>query len=104
VDSFIVIFEMLNDDSLSFFKHYEKLEEIRRTNDPAKLPVKAVSVTGSLGNSTRSYNQWYHYRDINSHNEFDCKEITKFNQQRKAHFEVKANFRKNLLNLVVIYL
>jgi hypothetical protein len=81
------------------------MEEIRLTNEPAKLPVNnknPVSATSSLGKSKKSFNQWYYYWGSNSHNMIDCREINKFKQQKRDHFEAKS--RKNLMNSVVIYL
>jgi hypothetical protein len=57
VYSNIDIFEMTNEESVSYFKHLENLEKIRCTNgpNPSSLPVdnkKRVSVTSSVGNSS----------------------------------------------------
>jgi hypothetical protein len=40
---------------------------------------------------------WCHYCDKNNHNTADCREISKFKQQKKACFEAKAEPGKNSL-------
>jgi hypothetical protein len=67
----IDIFEMSHEESVSYSKHLENLEEIKHTNSPspATLPVdndKLVSVTSSVGRSSKnskSSNMWCHYCD-----------------------------------------
>jgi hypothetical protein len=52
VNANIDIFEMTYEESVSFFKHLENLEKIRRTNgpNPSSLPVDDTkSVTSSVG-------------------------------------------------------
>jgi hypothetical protein len=53
------IFEMSCEESVSYFKHLEKLEKIRRTNCPypASLPIdnkKCKSVTSSVCKSSKN--------------------------------------------------
>jgi hypothetical protein len=57
VNANIDIHEMAYEESVSYFKHLENLEKIRRTNgpNPSSLPVdnkKAVSVTSSVDKSS----------------------------------------------------
>jgi hypothetical protein len=40
---------------------------------------------------------WCNYCDKNNHNKADCRAITKFKQQNKAYFEVKAGPGKKSL-------
>jgi hypothetical protein len=64
----IDIFEMSYQESVSYFKHLQNLEKIRRTNgpNPSSLPVdnkKRVSVTSSVGKSSKNHkesNMWCH--------------------------------------------
>jgi hypothetical protein len=56
----IDIFEMSYEESVSYFKHFENLEKIRRTNspNPSSLPVdnkKRISVTSSVGKSSKNH-------------------------------------------------
>jgi hypothetical protein len=60
VNAKIEIFEMSYDKSVSYFKHLENLEKIRRTNCPnlssSSLPVNnKKSVTSSLGKSSKNH-------------------------------------------------
>jgi hypothetical protein len=43
---------------------------------------------------------WCHYCDKNNHNTDDCRAIAKFKQQKKAHFEAKAEPGKNSLTFL----
>jgi hypothetical protein len=105
VNANIDIFEMTYEESVSYFKHLENLEKIRRTNgpNPSSLPVdnkKRVSVTISVGKHSKNHtgsNMWCHYCDKNNHNTADCTAIAKFKQQKKAHFESKSGPRKKSL-------
>jgi hypothetical protein len=59
VNANIDIFEMTYEESVSYFKSLENLEEIRRTNgpNPSSLPVdnkKTVSVTSSVSKSSKN--------------------------------------------------
>jgi hypothetical protein len=98
VNANIDIFEMSFEESVSYFKHLENLEKIRRTNgpNPSSLQVdnkKRLSVTSSVGKSSKNHkgsNMWWHYCDKNNHNTADCSAIAKFKQQKKACFEAKA--------------
>jgi hypothetical protein len=61
VNANIDIFEMSYEESVSYFKRLENLEKIRRTNRPipSSLPVdnkKGVSVTSSVGKSSKNHN------------------------------------------------
>jgi gamma-glutamyltranspeptidase len=52
------VFEMSYEESVSYFKHLENLEKIRRTNspNPSSLPVdEKKSVTSSVGKSSKNY-------------------------------------------------
>jgi hypothetical protein len=46
---------------------------------------------------------WCHYCDKNNHNTADCREIAKFKQQNKAHFEAKAGFGDNSMAFCFIF-
>jgi hypothetical protein len=99
----IDIFEMTDEESVSYFKRLENLEKIRRTNGPnsSSLPVdNKKSVTSSVGKSSKNHNgpnMCCHYCDKNNHNMADCRAIAKFKQQKKARFEAKAGPRKKSL-------
>jgi hypothetical protein len=105
VNASIDIFEMSYEESVSYFKHLENLEKIRRTNGPdlATIPVdneKRVSATSIVGKSSKNHkgsNMWYHYYDKNNHITADCRAITKIKQQKKAFFEAKSGPRKKSL-------
>jgi hypothetical protein len=66
VNANIEIFEMSYEESVSYFKRLENLENIRRTNDPnpSSLPVdNKKSVTSSVGKSSKNnkgFNMWCH--------------------------------------------
>jgi molecular chaperone GrpE (heat shock protein) len=110
VNSNIDIFEMSYEEFVSYFKHLQKLEKIRRTNgpNPSSLPVdnkKSVSVTSNVGKSSKNHkgsNMWCHYCGKKNHNTADCRAISKFKQQNKnkAHFEAKTESRKKSLALI----
>jgi hypothetical protein len=107
VNANIDIFEIFYEESVSYFKRLENLENIRRTNgpNPSSLPVdykKRVSVISSVYKSSKNlkgFNMWYHYCNKNNHNTADCRAIAKFKQQKKnkACFEAKAGTGKNSL-------
>jgi hypothetical protein len=112
VDTNIKIFEMSYEESVSYFKHLENLENIRRTNghNPSSLPVdnkKRVSVTSSVEKSTKNHkvsNMRCHYCDKNNHSTADSRVITKFKQQKKAHFKSKAGSRMMSLTFLFLFL
>jgi hypothetical protein len=97
------IFEMSYEEYVSYFKHLENLEKIRRTNspNPSSLPVdNKKSVTSSAGKSSKNEkgsNMWYHYCDKNNHNTDDWRAIAKCKQQKNAYFEAKAGPGKKSL-------
>jgi hypothetical protein len=103
VNANIDIFEMTYEESVSYFKHLENLEKIRRTNgpNPSSLPVdNKKSVTSSVGKSSKNHkgsNMSCHYCDKNNHNTADFRAIAKFKQQKKACFEAKAGPGKKYL-------
>jgi hypothetical protein len=113
VNANIDIFEMSYEESLSYFKHLENLEKIRRTNspNPSSLPVdnkKRVSVTSNVGKYSKHHkwsNMWCHYCDKNKHNTADCRAIAKFKQQEKnkARFEAKAGPGKKSLAFLLFF-
>jgi hypothetical protein len=114
VNANIDIFEMSHEESVSYFKCLENLENIRRTNgpNPSSLPAdnkKSVSVTSSVGKSSKHHkgsNMWCHYCDKNNHNTADCRAIAKFKQQKnnKACSEAaKARPGKKSLALLVLF-
>jgi hypothetical protein len=92
VNAKIDIFEMTYEESVSYFKHLENLEKIRRTNGPnsSSLPKdnkERVSVTSNVEKSSKKHkrsNMWCHYCDKNNHNTADCRAIAKFKQQKKT--------------------
>jgi hypothetical protein len=60
VNANIDIFEMTYEDSVSYFKRLENLEEIRCTNspNPSSLPVdnkRQVYVTSSVGKTSKNH-------------------------------------------------
>jgi hypothetical protein len=89
------------------FKHLENLGKIRRTNGPGLALLQVddkksflVSVTSILCKSSKNPNAskvWFHYCDKNKHNSDDCREISKFNRQKKACFEAKYGLGKKSL-------
>jgi hypothetical protein len=89
---------MFYDESVSYFKHLETLEEIRRTNGPSPvtLPVdnkKIVCVTSGVDNSSKnpkSCRMRCHYSGKIKYKMSDHKEIVNSKQTKKAHFEAKA--------------
>jgi hypothetical protein len=107
VNANIDIFEMTYEESVSYFKHLENLEKIRRTNgpNPSSQPVdtkKSVPVTSVVSKSSKNHegsNMWCHYCDKNNQNTADCRAIAKIKQQKnnKAHFEGKAGPGKKSL-------
>jgi hypothetical protein len=109
VNANINIFEMSYEESVSYFKRLEKLEKIRRINnpDPSSLPVdNKKSVTSSVGKSSKNHkgsNMWCHYCDKNNHNTADCKAIARFKQQKKARFEAKDEPGKKYLTFLVLF-
>jgi hypothetical protein len=109
VNANIDIFEILYEESVSYFKCLENLEKIRRTNgpNPSSLPVdNKKSVTSSVGKSSKNHkgsNMWCHYCDKNNHNTADCRAIVKFKQQKKACFEAKAGPGKKSLAFIVLF-
>jgi hypothetical protein len=98
VNANIDIFEMTDEESVSYFKRLENLEKIRRTNgpNPSSLPVdNKKTVTSSVGKSSKNHkrsNMWCHYCDKNKYNQNtdDCRAIAKFKHQKKARFETKS--------------
>jgi hypothetical protein len=92
VNANIDVFELSCEESVSYFKHLENLEKIRRTNgpNPSSLPVdnkKSIPVTRSVGKSSKNHkgsNMWCHYCDKNNHNTAGCKAIKKFKQQKNS--------------------
>jgi hypothetical protein len=103
VNAKIDIFEMSYEESVSYFKHLENLEKIKRTNgpNPSSLPVdNEKPVTSTVGKSSKHHkwsNMWCHYCDKNNHNTANCRAIAKFKQQKKACFEAKAGPGKKSL-------
>jgi hypothetical protein len=95
VNAKIDIFEMTYEESVSYFKCLENLENIKRTNDPnpSSLPVDSKKyVTSSVGKSYKNHkgsNIWC-LGDKNNHNTADCRTNAKFKEQKKACFEAKA--------------
>jgi hypothetical protein len=93
----IDIFEIPNEESLSYFKCLVILEKIRHTNspNPSSLPVdNKKSVTISVGKSSKNHkgsNMWCHYCDKNNHNTADCRAIAKFKQQKTTRLTLKPN-------------
>jgi hypothetical protein len=62
----IEIFEISYEELVFYFKRLENLEKIRSTNgpNPASLPIdskKRVSVTSSVGKSSKNHKTYYHY-------------------------------------------
>jgi hypothetical protein len=84
VNANIDIFEMSYEESISYFKRFENLKKIRRTNGPnlSLIPVDdKKSVTSSVGKSSKNHkgsNMWCHNCDKNNHNTVDRRKISKF--------------------------
>jgi lipase chaperone LimK len=75
VNANIDIFEMTYEEYVSYFKHLENLEKIRRTNGPNPSSLSVVDNkkygTSSVGKSSKNHkgsNMWCHYCDKNNHN------------------------------------
>jgi hypothetical protein len=106
VNANIDIFEVSYEESVSYFKCLENLEKIRCTNspNPSSLPLdNKKSVTSSVGKSYKNHkgsNMWCHYCDKNNYNKADCRAIAKSKQQKKAHFEAKAEPGKKALDFL----
>jgi hypothetical protein len=79
VNANIDIFEMSYEESVSYFKQFEKLDEISLTNgpNPSSLPIKSnlrVSITSSVGKSSKNHkgsNMRCNYCDKYNHNTVD---------------------------------
>jgi hypothetical protein len=68
VNANIDIFEMIYEESVSYFKRLENPEKIRCTNHPnsSSLPVDNGKVTSRVGKSSmdsKGSNMWCHYCD-----------------------------------------
>jgi hypothetical protein len=95
----IDIFEISHEKSLSYFKHLENLEKIRRTNspNPSSLPEKikkTVFVTSSVDKSSKNHkgsNMWCHYCDKSNHNKSNCRAFDKFKMQKKTRLDLNSN-------------
>jgi hypothetical protein len=95
INANIEIFEMSDEESVSYFKHLENLEKIRCTNGPNSSSLQVdnricISVTSSIGKSSKNpnaSNMCCQYYEKNNHNTADCRAISKFKQQKKALYE-----------------
>jgi hypothetical protein len=102
VNANIDIFKISYEESVSYFKSFENLEKIRRTNgaNPSSLPEdNKKSVTISVGKLSKNYkrsNMWCHYCDKNNHNTADCREIAKFKQQKRITLKLKLDLERIL--------
>jgi hypothetical protein len=109
VNANIDIFEMSYEESVSYFKHLENLEKIRRINGPnaSSLPVdNKKPITSSVGKSSKNHkgsNMWCQYCDKNNHNTADYKAISKFKHQKKACSEAKAGPGNKCLAFLVLF-
>jgi hypothetical protein len=90
VNANIEIFEMSNEESVSYFKRLENLENIRRANGPRPASLtednkkSVISSVGKSSNNHKRYNMWCHYCDNNNHKMADYRIISKFKKQKKA--------------------
>jgi hypothetical protein len=104
VNAIIDIFEMSYEESVSYFKHLENLEKIRRTNglNPSSLPVdnkKRVSVTSIVGKyskNSKGSNMWCHYCSKNNHNTADCREIANSNSRKRLALKPYLDPKRSL--------
>jgi hypothetical protein len=109
VDASIDIFEISYEESVSYFKRLKNLEKIRRTNgpNPASLSVDNKnpfsSNVGKSSKKPKGSNMWCHYCDKNNHNTADCREISKFKQQKKVQFEAKSGPGKRSLVFLFLF-
>jgi hypothetical protein len=109
IEIFEMSYEESDDESVYYFKYFENLENIRRTNgpDPSSLTLdNKKSITSSVGKPSKNHkgsNMWCHDCDKNNHNTADYRAIAKFKQQKKAHFEAKAGPRKKYLVFLVLF-
>jgi hypothetical protein len=84
VNANIDIFEMSYEESDSYFKHLENLENIGRTKGPnsSSLPVddkkSVTSILGKPSKNPKGSNMRCHYYDKNNHNTADCRATDKF--------------------------
>jgi hypothetical protein len=107
VNAIIYIIYMSYQESVSFSKSFVNLVKIRRTNSPGPAtisvePKKRVSVTRSVGKyskNPKSSNMWCLYCDKNNHNTVDCREISKFKQQKKVTFLSQRWSQKEVFGL-----
>jgi hypothetical protein len=105
----IDIFEMSYEESVSYFKHLENLENIRRTNgpNPSSLPVDNKKyVTSSVGKPSKNHKgskMCCHYCDKSNHNTAYCRAISKFKHRKKAYFEAKAEPGKKSLAFLFLF-
>jgi hypothetical protein len=93
----IDILKMYYEESLSYFKHFENLEKIRRTNgpNPSLLPVddkKTVSVTSSVGKSKYYKVPTYGVTIVTrtTTTRLTAEQVPNLNNRKKACFEAKA--------------
>jgi hypothetical protein len=104
VNANIDIFEMTYEESVSYFKRLESLENIRRTNgpNPSSLPVdkkKRVSVTSSVGKSSKNHkgsNMWCHYCDKNNHNTLIAEQLPNLNSRKRLTLKPKLDPERSL--------
>jgi hypothetical protein len=107
VNANIDIFEMIYEESVSYFKPLEKLEKITHINGPsaASLPKdNKKSFIGSVGKSSKNpkvSNMCCYYCDKNYHNTADCRAFDKFKHQKKACFEAKSRPGKKYLAFIL---
>jgi hypothetical protein len=95
---------------VSYFKHLENLEKIRRTNgpNPSSVPVeKKKSVTSFVGKSSKNHkgsNMWCHFCDKNNLNTANCRAIAKFKHQKSIKACFEAKFRPGKKSLAFLFL
>jgi hypothetical protein len=97
----IDIFEMSCEVSISYFKRLKNLEKIRRIINPdlSTVPVdykkSVISIVGKSSKNLKGSNVWCHCCDKNNYNRADCREISKFKNQKNSCFEAKSGPGKN---------
>jgi hypothetical protein len=104
VDAKTEIFEMSNEESVSYFKSLENLKKMCIKNpSPTSLSVNNEkffsSSEGKCSKNPKESNMWLHYCYNNNHDHktADYKAISKFKQQKKARFNTKSGPGKKSL-------
>jgi hypothetical protein len=101
VNAKIEIFEKHYEESVSYFKRLENLENIRRSNGLTTLSLDNEKfVTSSVVKSTEILPKCH--CDKNAYNMADCRTVVKFKQQKTSNtcFEAKSSLGKKSLSFL----